>query len=166
MRLTAALSVKATAPTAEAEAIDLSDNRVVGDAGGCSLISGFTVGASNGVAVDSLTMRGNHFSGCTTRYTLTTSGAASFRTPPVVAFADGESVTDDLHQLLSVGVVQIGGNAGGVVCLMGNGTPEEVVTARVGSTYQRADDAAGPRFFVKQSGSGNTGWAALQTVPD
>jgi hypothetical protein len=44
---------------------------------------------------------------------------------------------------------------------MGNGDPEDVVTARVGSTYQRADGPAGECFYVKQSGSSNTGWAAV-----
>jgi hypothetical protein len=39
--------------------------------------------------------------------------------------------------------------------LGGAGSPEGVVTARVGSTYSRTD-AAG--FYVKTSGTGNTGW--------
>jgi hypothetical protein len=42
----------------------------------------------------------------------------------------------------------------------GSGSPEGVVTAAVGSIYQRSNGAAGTSLYVKQSGTGNTGWAA------
>ena len=42
----------------------------------------------------------------------------------------------------------------------GGGSPEGVVTAAPGSTWRRTDPASGLRFFVKESGSGNTGWVA------
>lgn len=42
----------------------------------------------------------------------------------------------------------------------GTGTPEGAVTAPVGSTFRRTDGGAGTTFYVKESGSGNTGWAA------
>lgn len=42
----------------------------------------------------------------------------------------------------------------------GNGSPEGVVTAGVGSTYRRLDGTAGTCFYVKESGTGNTGWVA------
>lgn len=44
--------------------------------------------------------------------------------------------------------------------IRGSGTPEGAVTAAVGSTYQRTDGGAGTSFYVKESGSGNTGWVA------
>jgi hypothetical protein len=40
----------------------------------------------------------------------------------------------------------------------GAGTPEGAVTAEKGSTYRRTDGGAGTSFYVKESGSGNTGW--------
>ena len=40
----------------------------------------------------------------------------------------------------------------------GSGTPEGVVTAPVGATYHRTDGGAGTSFYVKESGTGNTGW--------
>ena len=40
----------------------------------------------------------------------------------------------------------------------GTGTPEGKVTAPVGSTYRRSDGGAGTSFYVKESGSGATGW--------
>ena len=42
----------------------------------------------------------------------------------------------------------------------GAGTPEGVVTANVGSLFMRTDGGAGTSLYVKQSGTGNTGWAA------
>jgi hypothetical protein len=44
--------------------------------------------------------------------------------------------------------------------LVGNGSPEGVVTAIVGRTYHRLDGVAGGTFYVKESGTGNTGWVA------
>lgn len=42
----------------------------------------------------------------------------------------------------------------------GSGTPQAVVTANVGSVYLRTDGGAATSFYVKESGSGNTGWVA------
>lgn len=41
------------------------------------------------------------------------------------------------------------------------GSPESVVAAPVGSLYLRTDGGAGTTLYVKQSGTGNTGWAAV-----
>lgn len=42
----------------------------------------------------------------------------------------------------------------------GTGTPEGAVTAPVGSLFLRTDGGASTTFYVKESGSGNTGWVA------
>jgi len=42
----------------------------------------------------------------------------------------------------------------------GTGTPEGVVTALVGSLYLRTDGGASTTLYVKESGTGNTGWVA------
>lgn len=44
----------------------------------------------------------------------------------------------------------------------GRASPEGVVTARIGSLYQRLDSA--PPLYAKASGAGKTGWAAIATV--
>ena len=44
--------------------------------------------------------------------------------------------------------------------LTGTGTPEGVVTAAVGILYTRTDGGTGTTLYVKESGSGSTGWAA------
>ena len=45
--------------------------------------------------------------------------------------------------------------------LTGNGSPEGVVTASVGRMYTRKDGGAGTTLYVKESGTGNTGWRAV-----
>jgi len=46
--------------------------------------------------------------------------------------------------------------ASGVQITTGTGSPEGVVTAPIGSLFLRAD---GPSSYVKQLGTGNTGWS-------
>lgn len=43
----------------------------------------------------------------------------------------------------------------------GAGTPEGSVTAPVGSIYLRSDGGTATTLYVKESGTGNTGWAAV-----
>lgn len=52
------------------------------------------------------------------------------------------------------------GDASAPFSSSGNGSPEGVVTAIVGSFYLRKDGGAGTTFYVKESGAGNTGWVA------
>lgn len=47
-----------------------------------------------------------------------------------------------------------------VIDIMGTGTPEGVVNGNIGSTFRRRDGAAGTSFYVKEAGTGNTGWVA------
>lgn len=44
--------------------------------------------------------------------------------------------------------------------LAGTGSPEGAKTAPVGSLYLRSDGGAGTSHYVKESGTGNTGWVA------
>lgn len=49
---------------------------------------------------------------------------------------------------------------GGVFWRTGTGSPEGVVTASVGSMYTNVAGGAGTTLYVKESGSGNTGWVS------
>ncbi len=42
----------------------------------------------------------------------------------------------------------------------GAGSPEGVISARVGSMYLRQDGGAGTTLYIKESGTGSTGWIA------
>ena len=65
-----------------------------------------------------------------------------------------------LHDLLDIAKsTQLKGND--VATHAGSGSPEGVVTANVGSTYRRTDGAASTTLYVKESGTGNTGWRAV-----
>lgn len=56
--------------------------------------------------------------------------------------------------------VASGLNIGSARYRTGAGSPEGVVTAPVGSLYTRTDGGAGTTLYVKESGTGNTGWVA------
>jgi hypothetical protein len=72
--------------------------------------------------------------------------------------------------LVTSGGIGIGGaiHAGGAIAPSGNaatwttgtGTPEGSVTAPVGSIYTRTDGGADTTLYIKESGTGNTGWIA------
>ena len=49
---------------------------------------------------------------------------------------------------------------GSALWTTGAGTPEGVLTAVVGSMYTRTDGGAGTTLYIKESGTGNTGWVA------
>lgn len=68
------------------------------------------------------------------------SGNKYFGTPPTTIFGETE--------------------VGGIKIKVGNGSPEGVVTAQIGSMYSRKDGGAGTTLYIKESGSGNTGWIA------
>lgn len=42
----------------------------------------------------------------------------------------------------------------------GSGSPEGVLTASIGTLYLRADGGTGTTLYVKESGTGDTGWVA------
>ena len=49
--------------------------------------------------------------------------------------------------------------------LSGNGEPEGAVTASIGAMYFNLLGGASSTFWIKESGSGNTGWASANTTP-
>ncbi len=53
--------------------------------------------------------------------------------------------------------------AGTAIWTSGTGSPEGVVTAPVGSLFTRTDGGADTTLYRKESGTGNTGWAATET---
>lgn len=47
-----------------------------------------------------------------------------------------------------------------VIDVVGTGDPEGAVTANIGSIFRRADGGATTSIYIKESGTGNTGWVA------
>ncbi len=48
--------------------------------------------------------------------------------------------------------------------IAGTGSPESAVTANICDLFQRSDGAAGTALYVKESGTGNTGWSPVSTA--
>lgn len=92
--------------------------------------------------------------------------AGGVRTPLYVAnLATASGVLDaNLANLVD------GFRAAGIKILGGSATPEGAVTAPVGSVYFRSGGGAGTVLYMKETGSGNTGWVAYTsgtpTAPD
>ena len=56
------------------------------------------------------------------------------------------------------GGIEVG--SGGPRWRSGAGSPEGAVSAPVGSLWTRTDGGASTTLYVKESGTGNTGWVA------
>lgn len=50
--------------------------------------------------------------------------------------------------------------ASGLNIFEGTGSPENVVTANIGSLFLRRDGGTNTTLYVKESGTGATGWSA------
>lgn len=73
--------------------------------------------------------------------------------------AGGNTVTVDVTGLTTaIGRIVVGTSGPRIVA--GDDSPESAVTAPVGSIYLRKNGGSNTTFYVKESGSGNTGWVA------
>ncbi len=61
------------------------------------------------------------------------------------------------------GSAGISGNLSSFNIRRGTGAPESVVTGSIGALYQRVDGGAGTTLYIKESGTGTTGWIAVAT---
>lgn len=94
------------------------------------------------------------------RFNLTSSGSsATFNTPTAIT-NDEVGVFDqpDDGLTFSAGTYLRGRDFGGVTLHTGAGTPESNVTASPGALYLNESGGAGTSVYVKESGTGNTGW--------
>lgn len=66
------------------------------------------------------------------------------------------NIAAELNEARSGNVTEVAG----VQIHYGSGTPEGAVTAEAGSLFLRTDGGASTSLYVKESGSGNTGWIA------
>lgn len=68
--------------------------------------------------------------------------------------------TINASQVTTGSVINMGAGSGARI-IEGTGFPEGVTTAGVGSIYLRTGAAVGSRLWKKDSGTGNTGWVAI-----
>lgn len=69
-----------------------------------------------------------------------------------------------LNRWLNTYSKQFRPGTGAAIWTSGAGTPEGTVTAVIGSLYTRTDGGPGTSTYVKEFGTGNTGWRAVQGV--
>lgn len=72
------------------------------------------------------------------------------------AYRDGEPLEDWLQRLVDT----INNNVGKAE-LEGSGSPEGVITAEPRALYMDTAGTAGSILYIKQSGTGNTGWVLV-----
>lgn len=143
--------------------------RAVGGGG-----SGSGIGGSTG-ATDNQVLRSNGTGGSTAQASgATLDDSATLTVNGLLCYPGGNQSADEK--------VQLAGGAGGTLfssdsditwyddpdissgsptasLKVGSGSPEGVVSARVGSIYLRTNGGAGTCLYVKESGTGNTGWS-------
>lgn len=78
----------------------------------------------------------------------------------IVETGSNQNVTWTISSITGKGTFNGGIEFAGALLIRGTGSPEGIVTATVGSIYTREDGGAGTTLYVKESGSGNTGWVA------
>jgi len=85
--------------------------------------------------------------------------------PATSAVVNGYTIVNNRFSgsgnVVNVGSLAFPTNKGSLnLTFSGSGTPENVVTAPVGSIYTRTDGGSGTTLYVKETGTGNTGWVA------
>jgi len=66
----------------------------------------------------------------------------------------------ELNRILNLILNNIASDFNTVKVYWGYGSPESVIVAGVGSLYLRKDGGASTTLYVKESGTGATGWVA------
>lgn len=98
-----------------------------------------------------------------TRILITTAGIVTIPGTTDATTGGAGAITTAGGLYTSKGIVAgtfISPSASGVTWQAGVGSPEGVITASIGSLWSRTDGGASTSFYVKESGSGNTGWVA------
>lgn len=92
-------------------------------------------------------------------YYTKTAGADTCKTE-VMSTGGTLTLNADGSTTISSNKLEFGSVGSNLMIRTGTGTPEGAVTAVVGSLFLRTDGGAGTTLYVKQTGTGNTGWAA------
>lgn len=105
--------------------------------------------ASTAVTLNRISITGNTFDNCNVAYGTQLSGGATLGS--LVTAVGNNGFTTPRFGLDLLNSVQV---------YTGAGSPEGAQAAGVGSLFLRNDGGTGTTLYVKESGTGNTGWAA------
>lgn len=90
----------------------------------------------------------------------TTGGTTAWEVKRTGLSVTGQEWTINSGEFIFTGGSLRLGSSSGPLVITGTNTPEGAVSAPVGSLFLRTDGGAGTTLYVKQSGTGNTGWGA------
>lgn len=103
----------------------------------------------------------NRLENCTKGFRFTGSNEGHSVLSPQIMGNIFDDVTTAFDMLDNTDYLVLGGVGPGSVSIFGgNDTPEGIVPAPVGSMFMRFDGIPGNTLYVKESGTGNTGWVA------
>lgn len=142
--------------------VRVTGNRILGAQDGGSVLSqGINVNA-NPSAIDELIVERNYGVSCTVGVAFSTAGGGTltdvFLGPNVF---EGATTAVQFGTGATTLAVQTNGNRQGITTWNCSGTPEAQITAPIGSQATNRAGTAGSVFYVKTSGTGNTGWSAV-----
>jgi Pectate lyase superfamily protein len=159
-----AISVRATiSPMAS---VTISGNHISAMPGSGTWISGVTMDC-NSQNIQSIAVGGGAVNDCTNPF-IFAEGPGVFETPPVILPGTAEDGSTPIVPPASVPWVMLGGLGGkaGFTSSLhpgiywGKGSPEGVLAAGIGSLALRADGGNHTALYIKESGTGKTGWVA------
>jgi hypothetical protein len=120
---------------------------------------------ANGANVSDISVVGNQ--GDNTDFALRLESiSGSFNGQLMFSNNNVNAATGDIQQVGVTVRPRIGFNGGssgtvGPQLFQGTGTPEAVISARIGSMYLRTDGGQASVVYYKETGTGNTGWVAI-----
>ena len=94
------------------------------------------------------------------RFTLESSGTANTFSVPTTITNNAISLFDHDDTGLTRSVATANIRLGSTELCYGSGDPEGAVVAHIGSIYLRTDGGTSTSFYVKETGTGDTGWVA------
>jgi len=148
----------------EATAANLDGIVLLNNAGTVEIFGGIYTGSGYGIIVSGSTanvyvkgakVRSNGFDIAGDNGTMTVSDCDFKTSMGVVNFGDVHG-----NELIAHGKTVFMNGDKTVFIKSGTGSPEGIVAGAVGSMWTRTDGGIGSTLYIKESGTGNTGWVA------
>jgi hypothetical protein len=148
------------------DVVRVTDNRIYTEAGWANFTKAIQLAALS-TNITTCAVGGGELSGCVTGISFEEGGGGVFANPPLVLPTVNNATTTAMVLPPATPWVVLGGFAGSAPqafapkWYFGDGSPETVVSAPVGSIASRRNGGAGTSVYAKQTGTGNTGWLAF-----
>jgi hypothetical protein len=156
--------IKVSGNIGDTRNITITNNKVIGNEGGGTLLYGIVVAPDTTRTMTGLNIADNQIQGCSAGVRFNNSG--TYANYPYLSNNFSTSVTT--HQSYGAGITTnvIGGQHGAVAIYRTEGTPESAIAAPIGSLALQSTGGAGTTLYVKESGTSTTGWVASGAARD